>query len=79
MRGEGTASDGKWSGGGFSVVPTGRYTACLLKLFDILMIHVILNACSLNKSLLANFPDGPMAKTLNSRCKGPRSHPWSGT
>ena len=45
MRGEGTVGDGKWSGGGFSVVPN----ACLIKLFYILTIRVLFNACSLNK------------------------------
>ena len=27
----------------------------------------------------ANFPDGPVAKTLHSQCREPRFNPWSGT
>ena len=27
---------------------------------------------------LGDFPDGPVAKTLCSQCRGPRFSPWSG-
>ena len=27
---------------------------------------------------LGDFPDGPVAKTLCSQCRGPRFHSWSG-
>ena len=30
------------------------------------------------ESDLVDFPDGPVAKTLCSQCRGPRFNPWSG-
>ena len=30
------------------------------------------------KKTLWDFPDGPVAKTLHSQCRGPRFNPWSG-
>ena len=34
---------------------------------------------SLSKFTTRDFPDGPVAKTLSSQCRGPRFDPWSGS
>ena len=34
--------------------------------------------CVSFKDSTGDFPGGPMAKTLESQCRGPRFHPWSG-
>ena len=36
------------------------------------------NPESILKSRDRDFPDGPVAKTLSSQCRGPGFDPWSG-
>ena len=43
------------------------------------LISLVFTMSLLKRHLLQDFPGGPVAKTLHSRCRGPGFDPWSGS